>query len=181
MVDNWKHSGPKGYYVKCLELFGNPVFVANVKNGSAYWKTKGLFDEHLLRDESVKHCVPRNHLDYFYSSVKFYIPPNKVLDVLKISGSINYDGLKKHLTARCAGIGANYATLYLAMQVANGKLKIEEVKKNDMYQKMIRGEIISHDKLHKIMYKMKKENKDKYKKELLLEYATYAYDKCHKD
>ena len=45
MVDNWKHSGPKGYYVKCLELFGNPVFVANVKNGSAYWKTKGLFDE----------------------------------------------------------------------------------------------------------------------------------------
>ena len=45
---------------------------------------------------------------------------------------------------------------------------------------MIRGEIISHDKLHKIMYKMKKENKDKYKKELLLEYATYAYDKCHK-
>ena len=98
MVDNWKHSGPKGYYVKCLELFGIPVFVANVKNGSAYWKTKGLFDEHLLRDESVKHCVPRNHLDYFYSSVKFYIPPNKVLDVLKISGSINYDGLKKHLT-----------------------------------------------------------------------------------
>ena len=93
-------------------------------------ENKGLFDEHILRDEDVKHCVPRNHHDYFYSSVKFFVPKkNKVFDVLKISGSLNYDGLKKLLTARCGGIGANYATLYLAMMVANGKLSISQVKK----------------------------------------------------
>ncbi len=178
---NWSNSRPVEYYPKCIELFGQPNAVSPAKHGFAIWKTKGLFDEHILRDEDVKHCVPRPHHDYFYSSVKFYIPDNKVWDVLKISGSINYDGLKKLLTARCGGIGANYATLYLGMCVANGKLDIGEVKQADMYPRMIRGEIIPHEELHKIMYKMKQENNAKYKRELGLQYATYAYKECYSE
>tara|TARA_B100000674_G_scaffold496711_1_gene527802 strand:- start:890 stop:1750 length:861 start_codon:yes stop_codon:yes gene_type:complete len=177
---NWINSRPKKYYKDCVNLFGKPTALSKDKHGFAFWKTKGLFSEHLLRDEDVKHCVPRNHHDYFYSSIKFYVPKNKLLDVLKISGSLNYDGLKKLLTARCGGIGANYATLYLAMLVADGKLSIKDVKKNDLYPRMIRGEIIPHNELHKIMYQLKKKNNKRYKKELNYDYATYAYDKCYK-
>lgn len=177
----WKHKRPVQYYKKCVEMFGEPTAISNKVNGFALWKTKGLFSEHLLRDEDVKHCVPRPHHDYFYSSVKFFVPKEKLLDVLRISGSINYDGLKKLLTARCGGIGANYATLYLGMCVANNKLTIDEVKSNDMYPKMIRGELIPHNELHKIMHKMKKENNKKYKKELENEFATYAYNKCYRE
>lgn len=177
----WKHKRPVDYYKKCVEIFGEPTAISTKVNGFALWKTKGLFSEHLLRDEDVKHCVPRPHHDYFYSSVKFFVPKDKLLDVLRISGSINYDGLKKLLTARCGGIGANYATLYLGMCVANNKLTIDEVKSNDMYPKMIRGELIPHNELHKIMYKMKKENNKKYKKELENEFATYAYSKCYNE
>ena len=178
-VSNWYHSRPKSYYPRCIELFGKPTFVANVRRGYALWKTKGLFTHHLLIDEDVKHCVPRPHHDYFYSSVKFYVPPNKLCDVLKISGSLNYDGLKKELTARCGGIGANYATIYLGMLVASGKLSITQVKAKDMYPRMIRGEIMPHKEMAKKMMALKRENNKKYAKELGLEYATYAYEKCY--
>ena len=178
-VNNWHYSRPKSYFPRCIQLFGKPTFVANVRHGYALWKTKGLFTQHLLIDEDVKHCVPRPHHDYFYSSVKFYVPPDKICDVLKISGSLNYDGLKKELTARCGGIGANYATIYLAMLVASGKKSIAEVKSNELYPKMIRGEIIPHAEMAKKMMALKRKNNKKYSKELGLEYATYAYKKCY--
>ena len=179
-VSNWHYTRPKNYYKSCIKMFGKPTFVANVRHGYALWKTKGLFTHHLLIDEDVKHCVPRIHHDYFYSSVRFFVPKDKLCDVLKISGSLNYDGLKKELTARCGGIGANYATIYLGMLVASGKLSIGQVKKNDMYPRMIRGEIIPHDKLKKIMYKLKVKNNKRYKKQLAAEFADYAYSECYK-
>lgn len=179
-VSNWNHSRPKKYFPRCIELFGQPTFVANVRHGYALWKTKGLFTQHLLIDEDVKHCVPRPHHDYFYSSVKFFVPKDKVCDVLKISGSLNYDGLKKELTARCGGIGANYATIYLGMMVANGTISIRKAQSNDMYARMIRGEILPHKDMAKKMMALKRENNKEFKRELGLEYATYAFNECYK-
>jgi hypothetical protein len=127
----------------------------------------------------VKHCVPRHHHDYFYSSVEFFVPKDKVCDVLKISGSLNYDGLKKLLTARCGGIGANYATLYLAMLVASGKMSIQKVKKDDMYPLMIGGKIMPYTQMKKKMMALKKTNHKKYHKELKLDFAPYAFKNCH--
>jgi len=179
-VENWYYKRPKQYYPDCVNMFGKPTAKSNTKYGFALWKTRGLFNEHILRDEDVLHCVPRPHHDYFYSSIRFYIPKNKVIDVLKITGSINYDGLKKMMTARCGGIGANYATLYLGMLVASGKLTIEQVKSNDLYPKLIRGEELTHDEMKSKMYKMKLANKKKYSKELKLDFAPYAFTKCYK-
>jgi hypothetical protein len=176
---HWRHKRPKEYFPACVKLFGKPTAISTAKHGFAFWKSRGLFDEHLLRDEDVKHCVPRPHHDYFYSSVKFYVPKDKFCDVLKVSGSLAYDGLKKLLTARCGGIGANYATIYLGMMIANGKLSLKQVQANDMYPKMIRGELIPHDKLHSIMFQLKRENHKKYAKELDADFARYAFDKCY--
>ena len=176
---NWRNHRPKKYYARCVEMFGTPDAASGEPNGFAIWKTRGLFDEHVLRDEDVKHCVPRPHHDYFYSSVLFYVPDSKLCDVLKISGSLNYDGLKKLLTARCGGIGANYATLYLAMAVASGKLSIEEVKKDEMYPRMIQEKILSYDEIKKRMRQMKRKNNKEYGKELAAEYATFAYKQCY--
>ena len=66
-------------------MFGKPTAESRARGGFALWKTRGLFAEHMLRDEDVKHCVPRPHHDFFYSSVKFYIPDDKLCDVLKVS------------------------------------------------------------------------------------------------
>ena len=180
-VSKWYHKRPKSYYPKCVEMFGEPTSISNSKHGFAFWKTRGLFDEHLLRDEDVKHCVPRIHHDYFYSSIKFFIPEDKVFDVLKISGSINYDGLKNLITARCGGIGANYATLYLGMMVAMGNMTIKEVQSGDLYPKHISGEMKTYNEMKKEMMAMKKANNKQFKKELKQDFAPYAFTRCYKE
>jgi hypothetical protein len=179
-ISNWRNPRPKKFYKKALEMFGKPNFVANVPRGMAFWKTKGnsLFDEHLIKDEEISHCVPAPHHDYFYSSIRCFVPPNKRLDVLSISGSINYDGLTKLLTARCASIEANIATLYLGMCVANGVKSIKEVKKKGLYGKYIRGEMESHVELKKYMMKMKKKNNKKYAKQIKAPFDPLAFPKC---
>lgn len=179
-VNNWRNKRPKKFYKKALKMFGRPNFVANVPRGMAYWKTKGnsLFYEHYIKDEEVEHCVPAEHYDYFYSSVKCYVPPDKRLAVLSISGSINYDGLTKLLTARCASLEANIATLYLGMCVANGKMNIKDVKKEGLYGKYIRGEMEQHKELTKQMMDMKKKNNKKYAKQIREPFDPLAFRKC---
>ena len=179
-VSKWKNPRPKIFYSKALKIFGEPTFVANVKNGMAYWKEKedSLFDEHYIKDQEISHCVPAKHHDYFYSSIKCYVPPSLRLDVLSISGSINYDGLTKLLTARCASLEANIATLYLGMCVANNRMTIKHVKKSGLYGKYIRGEMAEHSELLKEMIAMKNKNNRLYKKELLGEFDPLAFSKC---
>jgi hypothetical protein len=179
-VNNWINNRPKKFYHTATKLFGKPTFTANVPNGMAYWKKSGnsLFNEHYIKDQEIPHCVPANHHDFFYSSIKCYVPPNLRLDVLSISGSINYDGLTKLLTARCASLEANTATLYLGMSVANKYMSIKKVKKSGLYAKYIRGEMEPHDELRKQMFVMKKENNKKYKKEILGKFDPLAFKKC---
>ena len=179
-VNKWNHEKPKNFFPKACKMFGKPTFVANVPHGMAYWKKKGntLFDEHSIRDEEIAHCVPAKHFDYFYSSIKCYVPPNLRKDVLSISGSINYDGLTKLLTARCASLEANIATLYLGMCVANKKMTINEVKKEGLYGKYIRGEMQSYSQLRKEMMVMKRENNEKYKAEIADHFDPLAFSKC---
>ena len=179
-VNKWKNNRPKKFYPKAVELFGNPTFIANVPDGMAYWKKTGnsLFNEHYIKDQEISHCVPAKHHDYFYSSIKCYVPPKLRLAVLSISGSINYDGLTKLLTARCASLEANIATLFLGMSVANEKMTIKQVKKSGLYGKYIRGEMEHHSELKKKMMTMKKANNKKYAKQLKGEFDPLAFYKC---
>lgn len=177
-MNKWKNKRPRDAYSNLVKSLGKPIFTANVPNGMVYWKTRGLFSEHLLRDEEIKHCVPAKHNDFFYSSIKFYVPPDMIKRVLSISGSINYDGLKKLLTARCAGIGANIATLYLAMNLVSGKMSIQAIKKKGLYSKHIRGEEKTYIDMKKEMIIMKKNNNIKYKKELEDPFYKLAFPHC---
>lgn len=178
----WVHHRPKNKYAKFVKLLGKPAWCVNQPHGMALWRPRGgltsLFDEHLLRDEDVPHCVPAKHHDYFYSSVRIYVPPSKRRDVLRISGSIAYDGLKKLLTARCASIEANIATLYLGMCVATGKMDIANVKREGLYGAYIRGEKEPHDELKRKMMEMKRENHAKHKEELRVPRDPLAFKSC---
>ena len=50
------------------------------------------------------------------------------------------------------------------MLVAAGKKSIQEVKSQDMYPRMIRGEIIPHDEMAKRNMTLKRAHQKKYKK-----------------
>jgi hypothetical protein len=179
-VSKWQHARPKGFFPTAIKLLGEPTFVANVPHGMAYWKAggSGLFAEHFLKDEEVAHCVPAIHHDYFYSSVKCYVPPLLRAAVLSISGSMNYDGLKNLLTARCASIEANIATLYLGMAVANGIMDIQAVKRAGLYGRYIRGEMEPHSELRKKMMQMKRSNSRQFANELSTPFDPMAFSEC---
>ena len=177
-MNKWKNKIASNFYPNGVKLLGKPTFSANVHGGMVLWKKSGLFTEHILRDEKVKHCVPRDHYDFFYSSVKFYVPPEMLKRVLSISGSVNYDGLKKILTARCGGLGANIATLYLALSLVSGKMSFQDIKKKGLYPKHIMGETKSYSDMKKEMMVMKKKNHKKYKKELNAPFYKLAFLHC---
>lgn len=115
--------GPVKYYEYICSKYGKPTYVANKKGGICKWidgqTEKSIFphEEIVLVDEYVRHEKPGVHFDFVYSVIKVYIPPEKLVDVLRISGSINYDPLLKHLRARCGGFSANFATFKSVLDV----------------------------------------------------------------
>lgn len=138
----WKNKDAIEQYKLLRDKYGKPC-VQNLDRdkGIAIWHKDKLkntcFELIKIHDESISHCVPKPHRDFLYTSINYEIPNNKVLDVISLSGSVNYDPLKKHLTARCATEDANIATLYLATSIGNGYVSFEKVKKDKLYKQVI--------------------------------------------
>lgn len=175
----WRHAKAEAYLATATALFGPPTFYEPSAKGFAIWRrgNADLFVEHQLHDEAIAHDVPRRHKDFFISSVRFYVPPDKLLSIKKISGSIWYDGLKKLLSARCSNLNANIATLYLGMMIAMGKLSIREVHRKNLYPVYIRGEAMTHDEMRQRMQALKRENRRRYRKPLHQAYYELAFPK----
>ena len=124
----WEYSQPMKVYENIVERFGLPDVLAPQRGGIAIWhnvtgqydplyKSVTVFDRHELRDELVAHACPAQHNDYLYSYIRIPITPVQLNDVIQLSGSVNYDGLKKELFARCANTCANVMTLFLATEI----------------------------------------------------------------
>lgn len=166
--NNHQKDGPVQYYPEIVKQLGEPDVKVNSPGGICIWYVNGrdkIHEEIWLRDERIEHSNPAKHVDYFYSYVKVYIPYDKLLDVLSISGSIGYDKLKKLLYARCATFEANYATIRTAFEVLNS------IKTN--YGKNINNreiEMISNKDY--VLREIKKNNKQ-YSKELKLPYYDF--------
>ena len=89
---------PVDYYINLVNKYGEPQVIADVPGGICIWTRDQLrntpFEEIVLRDEEVPHCVPANHIDFLYTYIRVYIPPEQINSVISISGSVNYDPLK---------------------------------------------------------------------------------------
>ena len=122
-------TSPVHYYGKMVKRYGEPNYLVNRPGGVAKWMKNdgervrtdlGPHEFIMLKDEFVQHDKPREHYDFMYSIVKVYIPPEKLVDVIKISGSINYDPLYKNLRARCSSFAANFATFKTVYDTLEG-------------------------------------------------------------
>ena len=138
---NWEHADAANYLPHLVGVYGQPSILNRDVGGSAIWLPEDLretcYTRLELKDESIPHALPKPHMDYYYTTVAFEIPPERIMDVLSLSGSVSYDQLKRELTARCATIEANDATLYLATEIAKGRISIDTVRENDLYAKEI--------------------------------------------
>lgn len=118
-VNRFTHTLPKKRFDDVVREFGTPTYVYNAPDGVAIWDSPDFFEKVMLVDESVEHKSPKPHCDFLYSTVKVHIPVERLQNVLGLSQSIYYDRLKGHLTSRCHFMGANVATLLLALRIAN--------------------------------------------------------------
>ena len=162
-VSYFYHVLPKERYPDVVNEFGKPDFIINDKGGMAIWKNKDFFEEIVLKDESIEHKKPAPHCDFLYSTVNVYIPDELIPKVLRLSRSVNYDNLKKELTARCHFMGANVATLYLAMQIVNDYESEESPKSK--YGKTIASTMNkeTYKELYDELGQMVRDNQNKYK------------------
>ena len=95
-----------------------------------------------MKDERVLHKCPAEHVDFVYSYLNIPIMPTQLKDVIKLSGSVNYDMLKHELLARCGTLEANIATLYLCSHVILSHTDSEKYMTIDYIHK--HGEYIKH-------------------------------------
>ena len=151
----WEYKQPMEVYENIVSRFGLPDVLAPQRGGIAIWhsvtgqydplyKSVTVFDRHELRDELVAHACPGQHNDFLYSYIKIPITPKQLEDVVKLSGSVNYDMLKKELFARCANTCANVMTLFLATEIicshidSENHMNIDIIHKNGEYGKHIK-------------------------------------------
>ena len=137
----WKHKDAAESVVILTEKYGAPKILHKAEGGIAVWTADQLQHTCFVRievhDESVYHCKPAEHRDHTYHFVNYDVSPEKFLDVTSLSGSVNYDPLKKLLRARCGDEQANIATLALATQIGEGNVTLNFVQGNDMYKAWI--------------------------------------------
>lgn len=127
-VDRWINQAPKIQYERLAnEVRRRPDVLHNHPEGFAIWKDPmdGIL-RHEIKDEIVKHCVPSPHIDFLYTTIIFFIPPEVVPSVQKISGSVMLDLLKNEVTARCGSTAANYATLKTVVDLVNDFIESQD-------------------------------------------------------
>jgi hypothetical protein len=136
-ISEWEHGEYllKFYNMLVSEL-GEPSYVVNKKNGIVVWdqsspnkKWGNWIVEHYLKDEKVQHT------DFFYTTVKIFVPVDKVPLVQSISGSVILDLLKNTVTARCGSTKANYGTLRTVVDVIQGNFNYPKKEISELYKR----------------------------------------------
>jgi hypothetical protein len=141
----WKNENAKKYYKYTTKWLGKPNITANkmviwdrnILKKYKYYGYNICFYQIIIKDESIKHNCPTLHDDFIYISVKIYIPEDKLINVLKLPGSIYYDPYKQLLITRCGSIQTNIVLLKLATDVAIGNINYKTVHEQKLYSKSL--------------------------------------------
>lgn len=161
---NWYSDGemsPTNRLQELIQEFGPPDSINPNKGGMAEWNRKTIYSKTgflkriVIRDEMIPHNHPAPHFDFLYAYYHLHVPEHLIDAVNGISESIAYDSHKQEVRARCHFMGANYATLVLAMKIVKGELTGYEAK--NAYAKYIFKTVKDHP-----MYDPIAENKYKY-------------------
>jgi hypothetical protein len=145
---------PKERYYDIEKLYDEPDLIDTESGGCAIWYNKSKihpFERIQILDEAIPHYHPAKHSDFLYSWYKLPIraiddidKQNKINQIRKLSDSVSYDTLKQLIQVRCHFMGANKATIVLAIMIATGQLTIADIKKDNLYGKYIFKTIKEH-------------------------------------
>lgn len=138
MFIRWTHKQAKESYLELQDMLGTPNFYDHAAGGFAIWRQPdSVFERIEIRDEALYHEKPSPHYDFLYATVKYPISRNLWSQIQYLTDSIMYDNLKQEITSRCHFMGANLATIYLAIQIAQGHKTLHEVQTSGSYKMTI--------------------------------------------
>lgn len=136
--NNWEHRLAKERMPDAITEFGTPTWYIKSKGGEAVWLNPHFYTRVVVRDESIEHKFPEPHCDFFYASIGgIQLTRETMQQVEQLTDSVSYDQLKQELTARCHFMGANVATLSIALDLALGNITFEQAKES--YPKKIKA------------------------------------------
>ena len=181
-ISNFKNGTARNVYRDLKKEIGRDAdIIVNQPRGIVIWYPKDESDfwvEHILRDESIDHCVPSKHTDFLYTYIRFYLPPKVVPIVQSISGSVFLDLLKHTIGARCGSTSANYGTLRTVIDVANMVLNNEKISKEDitkMYVKNLKNMNKDREYNIKLIKEQVRKNNSFFHMEISEPYHPYAF------
>lgn len=162
MASHFSHKAPRNYAYKVEEWLGEPSIEGNDVVG---WEKSANsiladspYDRIEIKDEYVPHNFPAEHHDFVYSYAKIRLTPSQACSLLKVSGSILPDLLKKEVGARCGDLTANDVTLSFVQDVADG---LTEPTKQE-YSRRIKNSIVTRRKFNAHKKVDKEEGKEEY-------------------
>ncbi len=132
-LSHWIHDLPRQRAQALAAYNGAPTAVSNLSGGSVQWVRDDVYEIE-VQDTAKLHWVPAQHTDFLTLTIFTSIPRDRVDDVLALSESVSYRSPNR-LSARCHFMGANYATLALAMQVM--RREVDPVEARRRYGPMI--------------------------------------------
>tara|TARA_Y100000389_G_scaffold46461_1_gene41412 strand:+ start:1016 stop:1750 length:735 start_codon:yes stop_codon:yes gene_type:complete len=173
VILNWKFKEPIEAYNYLTNYYGMCDVLGHEQGGIAIWHKSlqnkidsltgfpNIYKKIEIKDEHVLHKCPAEHVDFLYSYIDIPITPEQLVDVIKLSGSVNYDMLKHELFARCGSLEANIATLYLSSEIImshinKNHMSIKQIHEGGEYKKHINATI--NPDFVKDMYKKLSDN-----------------------
>lgn len=141
----WVHSKPVETLDRgVLPRFGTPDVTVTGPGGFVQWDATSLrekgwcLSEMKLVDEELYQPHPAAHCDFWYGSIDVEIPFEKLAEIMGISRSLSYDGLKKRLTARGHSLGSILAALYLSLKVLEEEeLDLQKITREQLLKEYV--------------------------------------------
>lgn len=133
-TEKWRSPLAKKRYLALTEFLGPPKAAGEDSSGNfAVWISRGKNEESEpgwyrieLRDRARLHWVPQPHVDFLKLTIHRPVPAHRLDDVLRLSQSLSYEPTTGRLSAMCHFMGANIATLALALDLVDGRYDLHE-------------------------------------------------------
>jgi hypothetical protein len=130
---------------KAIGVYGEPHEVAE---GRLVWHDVGDWKRVVAYREVVEHNFPMPHIDVLEGFIDYRVPPDRMDDLTRFTGSIYADRTRGEISARCDKEGANFLSVNLAHDILTNRRSVEEARQ--LYTEVVRA-FMEREEMHPYM------------------------------
>jgi hypothetical protein len=111
---------------EAIGMYGTPNEVAE---GRLVWHNVGPWKRVIAYREVVHHNFPMPHIDVLEGFIDYRVPPERMDDLARFTGSLYVDRTRGEMSAKCDKEGANFLSINLAHDIVTGRRTVEEARR----------------------------------------------------